>query len=112
MDGQGSDEYFAGYMGFFPTHYAHLAKHLRLARLLSEVRNRKSLHGVSLSKSAKETLIHSVPSWLRSTLKSISGKNTLPLWLNTEAFSELDRPQLINHSKQHYYSSIFELSKK
>jgi asparagine synthase (glutamine-hydrolysing) len=65
LDGQGSDEIFAGYHGYFGPFFADLLVRGRIETLSREVRAYRSLHGASVLYTAVSTLRPFVPDRLR-----------------------------------------------
>jgi asparagine synthase (glutamine-hydrolysing) len=65
LDGQGSDEIFAGYHGYFPPYYADLLASGRIGLLGRELRAYRAQHGASHAKLAEMVVRRFVPERVR-----------------------------------------------
>ncbi|HXE98219.1 MAG TPA: asparagine synthase (glutamine-hydrolyzing), partial [Dongiaceae bacterium] len=86
LDGQGADEYLAGYHGFFGARLAGLFKELRWIELMREALSMRRIHAYSLSTSLKFLANHILPHGIADALKQkIGHTHSTPSWLNLQA---------------------------
>lgn len=83
LDGQGADEYLAGYHGFFGARLADLLKALRWIELLREALAMRRIHSYSLSTLLQFLANHILPHGVADVLKQKIGHiHSTPAWLN------------------------------
>lgn len=83
LDGQGADEYLAGYHGFFGARLAGLVRGQRWAELLREALAMRRIHAYSLSNLLMFLANHLLPHSVADVLKEkIGHTHSTPSWLN------------------------------
>ncbi len=80
LDGQGSDEYLAGYPTFYGGLFVNLLKKGRLRQCLNEMRAYHKTHGYSYIEAMGRILNYFLPSWVRKDVKSLAGRG-MPSWI-------------------------------
>lgn len=86
LDGQGADELFAGYHGFFWARFADLFLDLKLLRLWREIQRTKYIHGYSEGISLVSMSRFLLPPSFKNSVKRLTGiSSQMPSWLNLDA---------------------------
>jgi asparagine synthase (glutamine-hydrolysing) len=70
LDGQGADEYLAGYHGFYSAYFLGLLKKFRLSKFIYEIKAYKINHNYSNIKIIKELVEKLLPSKIRDILRN------------------------------------------
>lgn len=112
LDGQGSDEYLAGYDGFYSAYFNELARSGSLIKLIKEFRESKKFRNYSYFKILKIFGNAILPMQIKEVLKKLLGHKTQsPSWLNIKKYMNSK-----NRFNQEFGSirdlSVDQLSKK
>ena len=83
LDGQGADEYLAGYHTYFAVHQASLLRRFRLVGFLCDVHAASRLHNYTLLSSARDAASLLMTAWQRRIISKIILSSDLePSWLD------------------------------
>ncbi len=84
LDGQSADELLGGYASH---RAAMLAGLVGQGRVLDAQRLARSMSGAfSWPKALARAFGRTVPDWIQSTIRTVTGRNTVPEWINTQWF--------------------------
>jgi asparagine synthase (glutamine-hydrolysing) len=105
LDGQGSDEYLAGYDGFYSAYMSELLKAGRFIKFYNEFRDIEKFRGYGKLKLIKYLGNAVIPRPIKNKLKGMMGyKSLTPSWLNVKKYLAIDNRQLQK------FNSVKELS--
>jgi asparagine synthase (glutamine-hydrolysing) len=109
LDGQGADEYLAGYHTFFAVRQASLLRRLRFISYLSDVNATSRLHNYTVFKSARDTASLLLPAWQRKLISNVfQGSELDPSWLDLHRIgAQVTNPHSSDGKKPR---SVLELS--
>ena len=83
LDGQGADEYLAGYHTYFAVHQASLLRQFRLFAFLRDVHATSRLHNYTIYHSTRDTASLLLPAWQRKLIaRFVQGSDLDPPWLD------------------------------
>jgi asparagine synthase (glutamine-hydrolysing) len=109
LDGQGADEYLAGYHTFFAVRQASLLRKLRLAGFLSDIRATGRLHNYTFLNSARNMASLILPAWQRKLVSyAFQGSELDPSWLDLRRMGARARNPLSLYGEKP--GSVLELS--
>jgi asparagine synthase (glutamine-hydrolysing) len=85
LDGQGADEYLAGYHSFFGPHLHSLFRTLQWHLLIKEIGAMRRIHGYSYKAIAEHFANSAFPEWIKDKLRLVVKRTVArPNWINIE----------------------------
>jgi asparagine synthase (glutamine-hydrolysing) len=87
LDGQGADEQLAGYHYSFGPHFAALIRQMRAVEVIAGIRQRRALHGVSITRQVAQILFALFPG-LVGAAERLRERGRGGNWLNAAAFHD------------------------